>query len=205
MLAPKGSGAGGRAAYLLFLTHHLLSSTKQSQLRTWAKDLSLVGLAKRGYPGVILLLASSPSSSSATSSNRKDSPENIGDESAARLEEVARRIKRMQWASQDLRPVQPLQARTFTRLQRVLGERQGSVSETGSDTSAVPKGVSVRRMIPLLFLDTMKEISTLFQEADQLAHPAAEGGGKMDQSAKASQEDSQELWRDIWRREMKPR
>lgn len=62
------------AHYLLFLTHHLLASSKQSDLKTWAKDMACCGLAKRGYPGVVLFLAEGP-----------DSPQ--------RLDRVAKNIK----------------------------------------------------------------------------------------------------------------
>jgi hypothetical protein len=202
----KRSGTGS-AAYLLFLTHHLLSATKQAQLRTWAKDLSLVGLAKRGYPGVILLLAASSPSPSTGVPNGSSQKEW---ESMDRLEEVGRRIKRMQWASQDLRPVQAVRSSTFANLQRVLAERQGveagtEQQGTANATSAAAKGI--KRLPPLLFLDSMKEISALFHEADQLNLLAEGGGGKAEQAAKGSSSPrvSQELWRDIWRREMKPR
>lgn len=63
-----------KAFYYLFATHHLLAKSKQADLRAWSKELGLVGLAKRGYPGIILLTA-------------------VDDGAQDRLGDVAQRIK----------------------------------------------------------------------------------------------------------------
>lgn len=71
-MAPRASPA--TAFYYLFATHHLLARSKQADLRTWSKELGLVGLAKRGYPGIILLTA-------------------VDDGAQDRLGDVAQRVK----------------------------------------------------------------------------------------------------------------
>lgn len=183
-----------------------------------------MGLAKRGYPGVILLAAAAAAAGVAsppTSSSRKAFPEGsvraqhgvsegVGEGGGVeRLEEVGRRIKRMQWASQDLRPVRILRSSSFARLQRVLADRQGvhASADVGSAAGTGSAAKGKRKLPLLLFLDSMKEISALFHEADQLLSLEEEGeGAKAGQTGKGSPlRPDQELWRDIWRREMRPR
>ncbi|CAO1620053.1 unnamed protein product [Jaminaea pallidilutea] len=97
------------AHYLLFLTHHLLASSKQSDLKTWAKDMACCGLAKRGYPGVVLFLAEGPDSSQ-------------------RLDRVAKNIKSLRWASQDFRPIQPLSTSNLEALRDTLQLEEGKTA-----------------------------------------------------------------------------
>ncbi|KAI5790062.1 hypothetical protein FPQ18DRAFT_40740 [Pyronema domesticum] len=46
-------------AIALFHFHHLLSSKKVTALRALSKELSLTGVYKRGYPGLLLVSGSS--------------------------------------------------------------------------------------------------------------------------------------------------
>lgn len=83
----KGSDSNHQPAsafYFLFLTHHLLAAFKQADLQSWTKELNLVGLAKRGYPGLVLLTA------------RKDSKQNQYSQrlfAREQLDDVSRRIR----------------------------------------------------------------------------------------------------------------
>ncbi|KAI1790927.1 hypothetical protein LXA43DRAFT_1013585 [Ganoderma leucocontextum] len=51
--ASSGSSASSPRCHALFVTHHLKSPQKRRSLSQWSHELSLVGFAKVGYPGVI--------------------------------------------------------------------------------------------------------------------------------------------------------
>lgn len=73
------------ASYLLFVTHHLLAASKQEDLRKWSKEFRLLVLAKRGYPGVVLLVAD-------TDGPDEEAIAESGSEQK-RLKEVGKKIK----------------------------------------------------------------------------------------------------------------
>jgi len=105
-------------ARTLLRSHHLLSTQKRKSILTWSSELSLWGISKVGYPGIIIV------------EGRKED-----------VEEFERRIKGLNWLALSTRwqEVDPIDA-SEEKLGGVVGARPGqkgrvieveSVSEVG--------------------------------------------------------------------------
>ncbi|KAI9066477.1 hypothetical protein FKP32DRAFT_1542034, partial [Trametes sanguinea] len=83
--APLSQPSTSVRYHALFTSHHLKSPQKRRSLSQWSHELSLVGFAKVGYPGVIYCEGA-----------RED------------VEDFVSRVKSMQWLALRLRFIEPL-------------------------------------------------------------------------------------------------
>ncbi|OSD00876.1 hypothetical protein PYCCODRAFT_1478893 [Trametes coccinea BRFM310] len=112
--------------HALFTSHHLKSPQKRRSLSQWSHELSLVGFAKVGYPGVIYCEGA-----------RED------------VEDFVSRVKSMQWLALRLRFIEPLPAGHEDRASPRRGwqefEKIGEVVEemraTGRERFVVEMGI----------------------------------------------------------------
>ncbi|EIW87429.1 hypothetical protein CONPUDRAFT_69642 [Coniophora puteana RWD-64-598 SS2] len=87
--------------HVLFTSHHLISPAKRRSLQSWTSELSLLGFAKVGYPGVIYAEGAQ------------------GD-----IEEFTSRVKAMQWLALKVRFVEPLDPKK-RRIRDIHGATEG--------------------------------------------------------------------------------
>ena len=89
--------------HALFVSHHLKSPQKRRSLSQWSHELSLVGFAKVGYPGVIYC-----------EGKQED------------VEDFVERVKSMQWLALRLRFIEPAPSSNGTEKQN---DRRGQWAE----------------------------------------------------------------------------
>lgn len=120
--SPKEEAEVGTISRTLFRSHHLLSTQKRKSIINWCDELSLYGISRVGYPGIIAVEGSTTD-----------------------VNEFGRRLKGMNWLALSTRWTETVALEEGDKLSKVVKEKVGDMRVRVVETDDLSKVGEIMR------------------------------------------------------------